>query len=179
MADIEMSELIRDVQRVLLNAHEDERGRFIETFRTEWFPRRDWQIVQGNASYSKAGVLRGLHYHHRQVDYWFVPSGTVRVGLCDLRASSPTYMATEMLEIGEQNRQGLFIPVGVAHGFLALTDVILTYLVDNYYDGTDENGVAWNDPDIGLDWGTTSPSLSPKDAENPFLKDIPEVQRPK
>ncbi|MDA0745392.1 MAG: dTDP-4-dehydrorhamnose 3,5-epimerase family protein [bacterium] len=179
MASIEESGIIEGVHLVSLVAHGDERGRFVESFRKEWFPQRDWAKVQGNASYSAAGVLRGFHYHHRQVDYWFVPVGMVRVGLFDMRPSSPTFRATQTLEIGEQNRVGVFIPVGVAHGFLALTDVVLTYLVDNYYDGTDENGLAWNDPEVGLDWGTTSPNLSPKDAANPVWKEIPGENLPK
>ena len=173
MAIIDGSDRIEGVQIVSLNPVGDERGRFVETFRKEWFPQRTWEALQGNASYSTAGVLRGLHYHHRQVDYWFVPSGTIRVGMCDLRPGSPTYRAVQTMEIGGTNAVGIYIPIGVAHGFLALTDAILTYLVDNYYDGSDEHGVAWNDPDIGLDWGTAAPCLSPRDAANPLLRDIP------
>jgi dTDP-4-dehydrorhamnose 3,5-epimerase len=74
---------------------------------------------------------------------------------------------------------GLFIPIGVAHGFLALTDATLTYVVDNYYDGRDEFGVAWNDPDLGLDWGTSTPTISPRDQANPRLRDIPAAALPK
>ena len=98
----------------------------------------------------------------------------------DLRPSSPTYLHTQTIEIGDYNELGLFIPIGVAHGFLALSDVTLTYIVDNYYDnGRDENGVAWNDPDIGIDWGSTQPILSKRDAENAFLRDIAPEARPK
>ena len=109
----------------------------------------------------------------------FVPSGRIRVGMCDLRPASSTYKAVQTMEIGDANAVGIYIPIGVAHGFLALTDAILTYLVDNYYDGSDEHGVAWNDPDIGLDWGTASPRLSPRDAANPLLRDIPAENLPK
>ena len=178
MAPISESDLIQGVYIVALNPFEDERGRFIETFRKQWFPQRTWDNLQGNASYSEAGVLRGLHFHHRQVDYWFAPSGTIRVGLCDLRRNSPTYRVVQTLEIGERNFSGVYIPVGVAHGFVALTDAILTYLVDNYYDGTDEHGVAWNDPHISLPWGIASPKVSPRDAQNPFLQDIPPEKLP-
>lgn len=178
MAQISESDLIQGVVLVSLAPFEDERGHFVETFRKEWFPQRTWDVIQGNASYSRAGVLRGLHFHHRQVDYWFVPSGTIRVGLCDLRCSSPTYRAVQTLEIGDQSFMGLYIPVGVVHGFVALTDAILTYLVDNYYDGTDEHGVAWNDPDINLPWGISNPHLSCRDAQNPFLRDIPPENLP-
>lgn len=173
MVQINESDIIQGLQLVSLRPFADERGRFMETFRREWFPQRSWDRIQGNASYSQAGVLRGLHFHRHQVDYWFCPSGNIRVGLCDLRPDSPTYLAGQTLEIGEQNPTGVYIPIGVAHGFLALTDAILTYLVDNYYDGTDEHGVAWNDPDIGLPWGITTPQLSLRDAQNPLLRDMP------
>lgn len=179
VTQINESNLIRGVFLASLKSLADERGRFIETFRKEWFPQRTWDIIQGNASYSQAGVLRGLHFHLRQVDYWFCPAGTIRVGLCDLRRGSPTYRAIQTLEIGDQNLVGVYIPVGVAHGFVALTDAILTYLVDNYYDGTDEHGVAWNDPDINLPWGVNNPRLSPRDTQNPFLRGIPPENLPK
>jgi len=178
VAQIVESSLIEGVFLVALKAFADERGRFLETFRKEWFPQRSWSILQGNASYSQAGVLRGLHYHHRQVDYWFCPAGAIRVGLCDLRPGSATHRAVQTIEIGEASPTGVFIPIGVAHGFLALSDAILTYLVDNYYDGSDEHGVAWDDPDINMPWGTTAPRLSPRDAQNPLLRHIPPENLP-
>lgn len=179
MPHIEESKLISGVFIVHLQPFADERGRFLETFRTEWFPQRRWDIIQTNRSDSKAGVLRGLHYHHHQVDYWYVQQGEIRAGLVDLRPFSPTYMNTQIIHMGNDNEIGLFIPVGVGHGFLALTDVIHTYVVDNYYNGgRDENGIAWNDPDINLDWGTTTPLISPRDAGNPRLRNIPVAHLP-
>ncbi|MFQ5578447.1 MAG: dTDP-4-dehydrorhamnose 3,5-epimerase family protein [Anaerolineae bacterium] len=179
MTHIQESPRIKDVLLVALKPFADDRGRFIETFRKAWFPQRSWDIIQTNRSDSKAGVLRGLHYHHHQVDYWYVPRGVIRVGLCDLRPSSPTYLAHHMIEIGDDNQTGIFIPTGVAHGFVALTDATLTYLVDNYYDGSDEHGVAWNDPTLNLPWGVKEPVLSPRDLENPFLADIPPGSLPR
>ncbi len=173
---------IADVYVANIRVFEDERGRFMETFRREWFPKVNWDRIQSNRSDSKAGVLRGLHYHHHQIDYWYVPRGVVRVGMVDLRPSSKTYMMTHTLEIGEKHNFGVFIPVGVAHGFYAVTDASLTYMVNNYYDGgKDENGVAWNDPDINLDWGLkgAAPFLSPRDEKNRFLRDIPADELPK
>ncbi len=171
---------IAGVYTVPIRVFEDERGRFMETFRREWFPDVDWSKMQTNRSDSQAGVLRGLHYHFHQVDYWTVTRGSVRAGLVDLRPSSPTYRATATLEIGETNMIGLFIPVGVAHGFTALTDCTLMYLVNNYYDGgKDELGVIWNDPQINLDWGVSDPQLSPRDTKNPLLKDIPAENLPR
>lgn len=172
------ADAIDGVYTVALKIHEDERGRFMETFRREWFPQVDWNRIQNNRSDSKAGVLRGLHYHFHQVDYWYAPRGTIRAGLADLRPSSPTYLATMAIELGEANNIGLFIPVGVAHGFVALTDCTLMYLVNNYYDGADELGVAWDDPQLRLDWGVENPLLSDRDRNNPRLTDIPAERLP-
>jgi dTDP-4-dehydrorhamnose 3,5-epimerase len=174
------SETIHGVFMMPIRAFADERGQFMETFRREWFPWINWEKMQSNRSDSKANVLRGLHYHHHQIDYWYVSRGVVRVGMVDLRPSSPTYMATQTLEIGDSNNIGVFIPIGVAHGFLALSDVTLTYLVNNYYNGgKDENGVAWDDPQIGIDWGISDPLLSPRDLQNPRLADISPADLPR
>ena len=157
----------------------DDRGRFMETFRREWFPWIDWTNMQSNRSESKAGVLRGLHFHRKQVDYWYVINGRIRVGMVDLRPSSRTYRATQTLDIGDDNNIGVFIPIGVAHGFVALSDVTLTYLVNQYYDGNDELGVAWNDPSLNIAWGIANPILSPRDQRNPLIKDIPKDWLPR
>jgi dTDP-4-dehydrorhamnose 3,5-epimerase len=178
MADIQASQHIVGVKLANLQPRADERGRFMETFRKEWFAERSWDIIQTNCSQSRAGVLRGLHYHRRQVDYWFSPGGRIRVGLVDLRPGSPTQGASQLIEIGDTQLTGIFIPIGVAHGFLALTDATLIYLVDNYHDGQDELGVAWNDPAFNLDWGTRTPTLSARDRQNQLLKDIPPDRLP-
>src|SRR5215213_8024792 len=102
------SERIAGIYTVPIRSFDDERGRFMETFRLEWFSWVDWSRLQSNRSDSRAGVLRGLHFHHHQVDYWYVPRGLVRVGLVDLRSSSATYRATEVLEIGDSNNVGVF-----------------------------------------------------------------------
>ena len=178
MTEIVASTQIEGVKFAQLRAFGDERGRFLETFRKNWFPERAWEIVQTNRSDSKAGVLRGLHYHFRQVDYWYCAAGVLRVGLADLRRSSPTYGKSQVIEIGDANQMGVFIPCGVAHGFYAVTDVTLTYLVDNYYDGGDELGVLWNDPVLAVPWGVAEPILSARDRSNPLLHDIPEPLQP-
>lgn len=172
MNHIHESTLINDVYVTNLKSFADSRGRFMETFRKAWFPQRSWDIIQTNRSDSAKGVLRGLHYHTKQVDYWYVPRGRIRVGLVDLRPDSVTFLACQTIEMGEENEIGLFIPCGVAHGFLALTEATLTYIVDNYYDPNDELGVAWNDPSFNLNWGTDAPILSERDAQNPLLKEL-------
>ena len=117
-------------------------------------------MLQGNRSEKQANAVVGLHYHLHQADYWYVTKGRARVVLHDLRKGSPTDGQTLIVEIGEHNDWGVFIPPGVAHGFSALTDMTLTYLVDQYYNPADERGVAWDDPAIGADWGVTDPVLS-------------------
>jgi dTDP-4-dehydrorhamnose 3,5-epimerase len=178
MPQLTASDTIEGVQIATLRPFADERGRFVETFRKEWFPQRTWEIVQTNRSESRAGVLRGLHYHFHQVDYWHLLSGVIRVGLVDLRRNSPTFLATEVLQMDGDNPTGVFIPIGVAHGFLAVSDATLIYVVDNYYSGNDELGVAWNDPALNVDWGVAAPLLSSRDAQNPLLADIPPHLRP-
>jgi len=178
MTQIVESGHIAGVKIARLKAFGDERGRFLETFRKDWFPERTWAIVQTNRSDSRASVLRGLHYHFQQVDYWYVPRGRICVGLADLRRGSPTFGASEVIELGEENELGILIPCGVAHGFYALTDATLTYLVDNYYNGKDEFGVAWNDPTLAVPWPAADPILSSRDQANPRLDAIPDSHMP-
>ncbi len=168
---------IADVLLARLTSNADERGRFVETFRQEWFAEAP-PMVQGNRSDSRAGTVRALHYHLHQADYWYVPFGRIMVGLHDLRRSSPSRGMTLAFEIGEGNETGVYIPPGVAHGFQAVTDATLTYLVDRYYDPSDEHGVAWDDPDIAVPWPIEATSLSDRDKQNPKLADIPSDRLP-
>jgi len=101
------------------------------------------------------------------------------VVLHDLREGSPTDGATLTLELGDGSERGVLIPPGVAHGFAALTDITITYLVDRYYDPADELGVAWDDPDIAADWQLRDPVVSDRDAGNPRRGDIPPARRPR
>lgn len=111
-------------------------------------------------------------------DYWYVPFGTVRVVLHDLRSGSPTEGATQHTDLDGTQHRGIYIPPGVAHGFSTLTDATITYLVDNYYNPADELGVAWDDPEIGADWGLKDPTLSSRDQSNPLRNEINDAVRP-
>ena len=176
MTNIEPLTDIAGVLRVELVAHKDDRGRLIETFRQEWLGDLP-QMVQGTRSDSKKGVVRALHYHRKQADYWYVPLGTLVCGLYDLRRSSPTRGASATVELADE--VALYIPPGVAHGFQALTDVTLTYLVDQAYDASDEYGLAWDDPDVAIPWPLQSEAiLSERDRTNPRLKEIPDDELP-
>jgi len=164
------SAAIAGVRMVAPNRHEDHRGWFAEVFRAD-LVRLDQPTAQVNLSVSHRGVLRGLHFHHRQFDYWILVQGRMRVGLADLRRASPTEGAGQILDLTEG--MGLLVPPGVAHGFAALTDLRLLYLVTAYFDGTDEHGLAWNDPEFALPWELPfEPMLSQRDLSNPVRADM-------
>jgi dTDP-4-dehydrorhamnose 3,5-epimerase len=148
-----------------LQLHGDERGRFAEIMRADAYPET---FVQSNQSRSRAGVLRGLHYHRRQADLWFVTAGRAQVALADLRTRADR-PATAVVELSPETPATLYIPAGVAHGFLAVTDVDLLYWVTAYFDGGDEYGVAWNDPTLAIPWDTSDPILSERDRTNSEL----------
>jgi dTDP-4-dehydrorhamnose 3,5-epimerase len=182
MAQVTESDIIAGVYHVEPSLHGDERGYFVETYRREWFPQGR-EMIQGNRGDRVAGCLVGLHYHLHQADYWYVPYGTARVVLHDLRVGSPTDGATISLDLGRRadgthDHSGVFIPPGVAHGFASLTDMTITYLVDGYYNPADELGVAWNDPAIDADWGIADPILSARDQANPGRGALPANVQP-
>ena len=178
MPELIPSGVIDDVVLVRPDVHGDERGRFVETYRRSWFAHGR-EMVQGNRSEKQAGALVGLHFHLHQSDYWYLLRGRARVVLHDLRLGSRTDGATEVIDLDGDIDQGVYIPPGVAHGFAALTDILLTYLVDNYYDPADELGLAWDDPEVGAGWGVTDPILSGRDQANPRRADIPDEWRPR
>lgn len=156
----------------------DSRGSFTEFYRREWIPGAR-EVIQANRSKKSKGSLAGFHYHLHQSDYWYVPVGNARAIIYDMRVGSPTQGESLVVELSENNNLGLYIPPGIAHGFSALDDTILTYLVDNYYNQADELGVAWNDPDIKANWGFNEPIISNRDAQNPNLKDISDIYIPR
>ncbi|MBO0713866.1 MAG: dTDP-4-dehydrorhamnose 3,5-epimerase family protein [Acidimicrobiales bacterium] len=170
-------EAIVDVLVVEPEAHADDRGTFTETYRREWFPLGR-EMVQANRSDKSAGSLVGLHYHLHQADYWFVTKGQARVVLHDLRVGSPTDHATMTLELDADSQRGVFIPPGVAHGFVALSDLTLVYLVDGYYNPDDELGVAWDDPEVAAEWGVADPVISRRDRSNPRRSELDPARRP-
>ena len=107
-----------------------------------------------------------------------VVSGRARLVLHDLRVGSPTEGVTEHIDLAGDDERGVFIPPGVGHGFSSLTDIVLTYLVDGYYNPADELGVAFDDPEIAADWGIAEPILSERDRSNPARRAITAALRP-
>lgn len=178
MAEVIASELIDGVYHVFPTVHRDDRGLFVETFRRQFIPGGGREMIQSNRADRTANSLVGLHYHLHQSDYWYVPFGSARAVLHDLRAGSPTDGATEEVDMGGDDHRGLYIPPGVAHGFAALTDMTITYLVDGYYNPADELGVAWDDPDIDANWGVEDPVMSQRDRDNPRRKQIEPMWQP-
>jgi dTDP-4-dehydrorhamnose 3,5-epimerase len=145
--------------RFPLRRFEDERGWLLELRRESALPKR---TVQTNVSFSRGGVIRGLHYHERgQDDLFACLRGTARVVVLD-RESGETY--TE--DIGDENPIALYIPGRHAHGFEALTDLVFCYHVTEEYDAADpdEHGIPWDDPRVVDLWSTRSPILSHRDA---------------
>jgi dTDP-4-dehydrorhamnose 3,5-epimerase len=151
----------------------DGRGYFFEAFRTSWFGG-DWRPVQWNVSRSAANVVRGLHYHKLQTDYWHVPDGFARAALVDLRPHSPTFRKATCVDLKSDDPSCLMIPPGVLHGYRIVKDATVMYLVDVEYTGKDEYGVKWNDPALGLPASWTDgppPTLSNRDTVAPMLAD--------
>jgi dTDP-4-dehydrorhamnose 3,5-epimerase len=151
--------MIEGLLRIPLPRFEDERGWVMEVRRETLLPKR---TVQTNVSFSRPGVIRGLHYHERgQDDLFACLSGTARVVVLD-RGSGETF--TE--DIGDTNPVALYIPGRHAHGFEALTEIFFCYHVTEEYDPADpdEHGVPWNDPRVLELWSTSSPILSPRDS---------------
>jgi dTDP-4-dehydrorhamnose 3,5-epimerase len=150
--------VIEGLLRLPLEVHEDSRGWFVELRRDNMLPK---PTSQTNLSFSRAGVIRGLHYHERgQDDLFTCLQGTARVVVLD-RESGETY--TE--DIGEENPVALYIPGHHAHGFEALTDVLFCYHVTAEYDASDpdEQSIPWNDPRVAQLWSTQTPTLSARD----------------
>jgi dTDP-4-dehydrorhamnose 3,5-epimerase len=146
--------------------HGDDRGRFVEVFRAAAMP---YPFAQSNHSRSAAGVLRGLHYHRHQDDLWYVVAGRAQVGLADLRQGSGRPLVETHVLDGERPTT-LYIPRGVAHGYLALGALDMLYWVTAEYDPEDEHGVAWDDRTLAVPWQLDgAPVLSERDARNPAL----------
>ncbi len=150
--------------------HSDERGSLGEVWRDSWTRDLGTTFVQANLSISRAGVLRGLHFHQRQTDLWVLLEGKAQVALVDLRDASTGEVPSTSFDFGVGD--AVLIPVGVAHGFLALADVKLLYIVSAEYDGTDERGFAWNDSRAAIRWQAGEPILSARDAAAPSLDEL-------
>lgn len=170
---------IEGVKVIEVKSYGDYRGSFMETYRREDFIAGGiaCEFVQDNQSSSVKGVLRGLHFQveHPQGKLIRVASGKVFDVAVDVRKGSPTYGRWEGCILSAENRRQFFIPRGLAHGFLVLSDSAeFCYKCDDVYHPNDEGGVIWNDPEIAIDWPALDVPLilSEKDEHQPFLREL-------
>ncbi|WP_080832551.1 dTDP-4-dehydrorhamnose 3,5-epimerase [Cohnella massiliensis] len=158
--------------------HGDQRGFFLESYHAGRFSESGiaCEFVQDNHSFSsEAGVLRGLHYQlnpRAQSKLVRVIAGAIYDVVVDIRDGSPTFGQWEAFILTSANKRQLFVPKGFAHGFCTLvpqTEVL--YKVDEFYSSEHDRGIAWNDPDLGIDWPVVQPILSDKDSRHSKLAD--------
>ncbi len=163
---------------------EDARGFFLESYNQDKFAELGVtdHFVQDNHSRSVKGVLRGLHYQlrHPQAKLCRVIEGKVIDVVVDIQHGSPDFGNWINVELSAENRHQLYVPKGFAHGFLVLSEFAqFLYKCSDFYDPTDEAGVAWNDPDLNIVWGVDDPVLSAKDRGYKRLKEIPPERLPR
>lgn len=170
---------IKGVWLIEPKVFEDQRGYFMEVFRQDLFEQNIGKVnfIQDNESKSTKGVLRGLHFQkgeYSQAKLVRVLKGRVLDVVVDLRKSSPTFGKYVAIELTEDNKQQLFMPRGMAHGFLVLSDeAIFTYKVDNIYSPQNEVTLLWNDPGVNVEWSIKNSGLilSEKDKNGLGLSD--------
>lgn len=168
---------IDDLVLVEPEAHGDERGFLVETFRADAWREAgiDATFVQDNHSRSGRGILRGLHFQLRpgQAKLVRCVRGRIWDVAVDLRRGSPTYGRWEGHELDDASHRQLFVPVGFAHGFCVLSESAdVTYRLSSYFDPETEAGIAWDDPEIGIEWPVAEPQLSERDRSAPRLAEV-------
>jgi len=161
----------------------DERGFFLETWNSTRYENAGIQgpFVQDNASFSRKGVLRGLHFQYPQSQGKLVQvlSGQVVDVVVDIRVDSPTFGHWIGEELSDTNHRQIYIPPGFAHGYCVTSETaIFSYKCTDFYNPATEGGIIFNDPDLNIDWPSKQPVLSTKDASYPRLKDIPHDKLP-
>ena len=157
--------------------HGDERGFFMETWREERYEEAGipGHFVQDNLSFSRRGVLRGLHFQNpdQQGKLVYVLEGEVYDVAVDIRAGSPTFGEWVAVTLSSENKRQFYVPEGFAHGFLVTSDAALfAYKCTARYNAEAEASVLWNDPEIGVEWPVEAPVLSDKDRTAPPLAEM-------
>ncbi|PWJ57159.1 dTDP-4-dehydrorhamnose 3,5-epimerase [Dyadobacter jejuensis] len=156
---------------------EDERGLFFESFNAEVFKSLGLpsDFVQDNQSFSKKGVVRGLHFQnapYAQGKLVRVVSGRVLDVAVDVRPESATFGKYVIFDLKAELNNMAYIPEGFAHGFAALEDSVFSYKCTNVYNKAAESGIIWNDPELAIDWGVAEPNVSEKDLLLPSFKSL-------
>jgi dTDP-4-dehydrorhamnose 3,5-epimerase len=157
--------------------HGDDRGFLVETFRRDAWAELgvDVEFVQHNHSRSSRDTLRGLHFQTEPGQAKLVRClrGKIFDVAVDLRRGSPTYGQWEGHVLDDERHRQLFVPVGFGHGFAVLSDVAdVTYLLSSLYDPATESGIAWDDPEVGVEWPVEEPLLSERDKSAPRLAEV-------
>lgn len=170
---------IKDLWEIIPSVFQDHRGYFMESFQVELLRENgiDKPFVQDNQSFSKKGVLRGLHFQkspYAQGKLVRVSFGKVLDVVVDIRKSSPSFGQHYTCILDDQQHKMMYIPEGMAHGFLALKDSLFTYKCTRLYHRESEAGIIWNDPDLSIDWGISNPLLSDRDAALPSFREVVE-----
>lgn len=169
---------IPDVKIIQPKVFGDARGFFLETFERKRYQELlhiDLEFVQDNHSRSSQGVLRGLHFQNQnpQGKLVRVVRGTVFDVAVDIRPESPTFGQWEGVILSEENKTQFWVPPGLAHGFVVLSDVAdFEYKCTDYYNPLYESCLIWNDPEIGIEWPIDNPLLSDKDNKGKTLKEL-------
>ena len=169
---------IPGVRIVEPSVHGDERGFFMESYSRDRYAEAGipGEFVQDNVSLSAKGILRGLHLQHPngQGKLCFVLEGEIFDVAVDVRVGSPTFGQWEGVTLSSENKRQLYVPPGFAHGFCVLSErAMFSYKCNDFYAARSEIGVAWDDPEIGIEWPIQSPRLSDKYQQNRRLQDIP------
>jgi dTDP-4-dehydrorhamnose 3,5-epimerase len=156
---------------------EDERGWFYEAYKENTFRALGihYNFVQENQSYSRKGVIRGLHFQHEphaQAKLASVLVGKVLDVVVDLRPGSPTFRQVYSCVLDSERRNMLMVPEGFAHGFAALEESIFHYKCSSFYNKTAEGGILFNDPDLNIEWPVKDPIVSEKDRQLPRLEEF-------
>ncbi len=156
---------------------EDERGFFLESYNKTDFSAAGIteNFIQDNHSYSKKGILRGLHYNLGAGSAKFVKciEGNIFDVAVDVRIGSATFGQWESVMLSGDNKNALYLPPGFAHGFCVIGESAhVVYKTDKYFDPALDGGIRWNDPEIGIQWPLDNPIVSKRDDSLPFLKNI-------
>jgi len=169
---------IADVYILEPTVYEDNRGWFMESWSVSKMKNAglEYDFVQDNHSYSaQKGVLRGIHFQKgdaAQTKLVRCTRGAVLDVAVDLRRGSPSFMKWVAVELSAENNRQLLIPRGFGHAFLTLTvDVEFLYKTDNFYNAAADRCIRWDDPELGVGWGVSQPSVSKKDENAPFLRE--------
>ena len=173
-----------EVLQIVPDVHRDARGAFFESYNAQRFADAGItaRFVQDNVSISSAGTLRGLHFQHPrdQAKLLQVLEGAIFDVAVDVRIGSPDFGRWAGVTLSADNQRQLFVPKGFAHGFYVVSPrAVVVYKCDDYYAPDVQVAVRWNDPDVGIEWPDTAPTLSARDASAKRLCDVDPARLPR